>query len=1373
MILAQQKEIIPDFDKNYFIVKFKNQQNDILNRTNINTLFEGLPVSKIEPLHRKSIHKKGRKSSVLDGIYKVILQKPYRNLLSQIEEINNRPDVIYAEAVFLDRPLQIPNDPLANPNTGSQYYLSLIHAYDAWDISTSNQQVRIAVLDTGIEPDHQDIGSIAINENDPINGVDDDGNGLVDDFMGWDFANSDNDPTSDQSDHGLRVAGISNARVDNAIGIAGIGFDASLVPIKIFTSENGVSSNAYDAIIYAADQGYEILNLSWGSPNSFSQYRQDIINYATIEKGVVIVAAAGNTPANLDFYPASYDNVLSVGATDENDQKADFSTYSRKIDLVAPGTNISSTGTNNSFTQSSGTSLASPQVAAAAALLIGKYPEWTNFQIMEHLRVTTDKIDDVSGNQAYPNMLGSGRLNILKALTSGNSKSVRIKEFSFDNGIGEFAYFGDTLEVILNLQNILSPVENLKLDIIADRDDISIIDPKIFIGNFDSLDLDEVVFRVVLSETIENEEKLTFQISYTGEGYQDLQFIEFETSTDRLDFGISKSFLTTNSRAELGHESNIIADGVGFNWNGLRLLENMGLMIGSSFDTLVDNALTNVESLFRNGDLDSEQNLKLYNHPSADIFASGTLKTIAETTASLIIEHNYYAWEDSDEESNIIVEYRITNTSETDYNSLRVGLLSNWDINAAINNTAVWQQEDSIAIVYDENTSLFSGMAILNQNIPWNYNTLDILQRTISEQTSISKQDKFHQLSQLNTDSLIKTDVIQTLSALATELNSQESIKIAFVITAAENYEDVKKQVLLAKKRYQDILINPRFLNFATTCQGGDVTLNPDGLEDFGFYSDPIALDLISVGKSLDMNNLERDTVVYFRSENENGRKGDTFSYKINVIPTIADFSISPDTLFLGGTNRVYFTNATEFTKNTFWDLGNGLFTESENPSTVYSSEGIYEISLNVESVFGCSDTEVKQLVVVRRNPEPQVLTIDTVCVDQQLKIAASNSDSINVYSDEQLSELIFSGAVFESDQLIEDQKFYVTNVSGLYESNPVSVQAIIDDVIPEIIAIPDTSNLSSSAVILQTNPDQVLTVTDWSIDGVDAGSSETIVYNLDEFSGNNIQVALEAKNKNGCSGTVSKNINIEQSDTPFFSNQLVCKGNSILIEPVNGQYFSFYKDINDAEALGKGRSYLLENINSATTLYIRGIDEFVESNPIEVEILIEEFEVEVNSSVDEVILKDSGLAKEVTFSAEGAIKNFSWFVNDQLVDVSARPKLFFQQEGIYFIKLIAVNNQDCTSEDIFQLNVSRESVITSVDIDPENIIFPNPTSGKLNLPKNLVFINLYTLSGKKVLTRSNTISELDISHLDPGIYLLSCEMNDKSTIISKIILRK
>ena len=455
--LTEEGVIVVKIDESVPVSIPGSDENNNLKEEMLGAIFDLESMVKIESLvngkvpQARSAHY--GKSKYLRGIYKIRL-KQGENKDDVIRRLQQYHNVIYAEPLFLEQPLLIPND----PNISQQNHLSVIKAFDAWDVTTGDPSITIGIIDTGAQLDNVDLrDNLAINESDPINGLDDDGNGYIDDHQGWDFADNDNNPVADFSGHGTHVTGVSSATANNNYGVAGVGYNSSFVPLKIFRSSNNSSNNSYEAIIYAADQGYQVINLSWGSAGSFSQFNQDVINYAALERDVVIVAAAGNTNEALDFYPASYDNVISVGATDVADNKASFGTFSYKIDLMAPGENVYSTTNGDGFGFRPGSSFAAPQVAGAAALVRVVFPQWNALQVAEQIRVTADDIYDVGTNSQYFGQLGKGRLNVFNAVTNTIAKSIRVNELSYADEFGEFAFFDDSVTVQLNFINVLNP----------------------------------------------------------------------------------------------------------------------------------------------------------------------------------------------------------------------------------------------------------------------------------------------------------------------------------------------------------------------------------------------------------------------------------------------------------------------------------------------------------------------------------------------------------------------------------------------------------------------------------------------------------------------------------------------------------------------------------------------------------------------------------------------------------------------------------------------------------------------------------------------------------------------------------------------------
>ena len=388
----------------------------------------------------------------------------------------------------------IPNDTLAS----SQFYLKQINMLNGWDIQQGSAATVIAIVDNGTDFHHPDLAAnihINLAEATGIPGVDDDGNNYVDDFYGWDFGENDNDPShgSDESSvsvHGTHTAGIASAVTDNITGIAGIGWNCSILPIKASTDEESYEIPfGYEGIVYAADNGAFIINNSWGRSGIYSQYEQDIINYAA-SKGCIIVAAGGNSNMETNFYPASYVHVLAVAAVNEIDEKTSYSTYGKFIDIAAPGGDkrigrpgILSTFPvdRGSYGELSGTSMASPIVAGLMGLLKNQFPDFDSQQLKRQLVLTADNIDPL--NSDYEDLLGSGRVNGFRALTEIVQEEIPVKIDFFKaavydsvRGNGNFLFErGEDIGLDVWYRNYaISPATNFEVTLTSNDDQILI-----------------------------------------------------------------------------------------------------------------------------------------------------------------------------------------------------------------------------------------------------------------------------------------------------------------------------------------------------------------------------------------------------------------------------------------------------------------------------------------------------------------------------------------------------------------------------------------------------------------------------------------------------------------------------------------------------------------------------------------------------------------------------------------------------------------------------------------------------------------------------------------------------------------------------------
>ena len=336
-----------------------------------------------------------------------------------IEELQALKEVNYAEYVPAYQITYVPND----PQYASQWHLQTIQAELAWDvITTQTASVVIAIVDDAVSLTHEDLQpSIWVNSGEiPGDNIDNDGNGYIDDVNGWDAADNDNDanpdnPTNSFFTHGTHCAGIAAARTDNNIGIASLGFNAQIMPVKCSTLPNpGSVVAAYSGVEYAIINNADVISMSWGGP-SYSATYQLVFDQAYAQ-GIVCVAASGNSNSSAPMYPASYNNVISVGATDQNDQKASFSNYGNTIDVMAPGVAIYSSlaGSSSSYGAMQGTSMACPLVAGLAAMLLACDPNLTPDDVENCIESSADDIYPL--NPSYTGQLGAGRINAANAI---------------------------------------------------------------------------------------------------------------------------------------------------------------------------------------------------------------------------------------------------------------------------------------------------------------------------------------------------------------------------------------------------------------------------------------------------------------------------------------------------------------------------------------------------------------------------------------------------------------------------------------------------------------------------------------------------------------------------------------------------------------------------------------------------------------------------------------------------------------------------------------------------------------------------------------------------------------------------------------------
>lgn len=358
------------------------------------------------------------------------------------------PNVEFAEPNFILSSQLVPNDPRFNQLWGLNNTAAPaadVSGPEAWDVQTGTD-VIVAVIDTGIRFNHGDLrNNIWINPNEiPNNGIDDDNNGYVDDWRGWDFVNNDNHPMDDAS-HGTHVSGTIAAEGNNNLGVVGVNWRARIMPLKFLDATGqGTTANAISAIEYAVANGAKVSNHSWGG-TGFSTALSNALAAANAA-GHLVVAASGNSGNNSDItpiYPAAHNlpNIISVAATTQTDGLATFSNFGpTSVDLGAPGVNIMSTLPNGQYGSLDGTSMAAPFVSGAAALLLAQNPSLTAADIKAALLSSVDTINSLSGTTVT-----GGRLNIASALASvAPAVSIAVTPVSSQLELGQNLQFNAT-----------------------------------------------------------------------------------------------------------------------------------------------------------------------------------------------------------------------------------------------------------------------------------------------------------------------------------------------------------------------------------------------------------------------------------------------------------------------------------------------------------------------------------------------------------------------------------------------------------------------------------------------------------------------------------------------------------------------------------------------------------------------------------------------------------------------------------------------------------------------------------------------------------------------------------------------------------------
>lgn len=765
----------------------------------------------IKPLFptKRAVDKSGQIEIDLTTIYGFQIAEN-QEISRVINQLRNQKEIIYAEQLVIPELTYTPTDVFLS----RQYQLSIIKAFQAWDVEKGDSSVVIAITDTGIDLDHEDLEiNIAYNYNDPINGIDDDNDGYVDNFRGWDTGDNDNDPATFSSDHGNNVAGLAAAKTDNTTGIAGTGFNCRFVPIKIDTDLGGRLIGAYDAIIYAADQNIDIINCSWGS-YTFANLGNDIINYATA-KGSLVVAAVGNDGRDVPFYPAAYKNALAVGMTDSADVIRDNSNYGVHLDIMAVGLGMYTTSNNNQYKYNGGTSMASPLVAGAAAIVKSKYPNFGPIQIIEHMRNTSDDISERQGRK-YDGKIGAGRLNMFRSVSDNIKPGVRMEVASIRDNNDSIFSVGDTLQFLIRFKNYLASADNLKAKISSPSNSLIFLENEFNLGTLSTLEEKTNgtgTFKAIVRKAGDFNELTPVKVVITNDNYRRESW--FFTTINQNFFTVSNNTIATtlSSNGRIGHHEISTNQGVGFIYNTINsVLYEGSLIIGNSLG--IDDGFRSNPGETDN-DFISLQNVKKIPAEKADQEFEGI---IASKTNPYKVSHKSYLFNDSTRSNYIIHAYQLK--ARENLNQYYVGLLIDWDILDFSKNQTGFDPIRELAYSYSTQLkSPFYATQLLSHNnaISFGIDNISGGNNGIDLGDGFSNQEKFMSISTRNEFAGFTTsdgnDILQTISYGPFNLEKDSTIVVAFAVLAADSLPALETVANNAKQNYSMLKLNEFTVN--------------------------------------------------------------------------------------------------------------------------------------------------------------------------------------------------------------------------------------------------------------------------------------------------------------------------------------------------------------------------------------------------------------------------------------------------------------------------------------------------------------------------------------------------------------------------------
>lgn len=856
---------------------------------------QGLSIKPLltQPTIQKNAGRMGpRKPHVDISLFYHLSFDPSKPVEDAVQELYASGYFEVVEPEYVVTSMMTPNDEFLS----QQYWLQTIHAYEAWDV-TQGEQMVIAIVDTGGDLDHPDLQSqLYIDPAEPIDGVDNNGDKLIDNNRGWDFSGAkaslvgtpsfvgDNDPSVPKGNlfgHGTMVAGCAAAATNNTTGIAGVGFKAKLMFTKHYSDDQpenatNYSSNLYDGVLYAATHGAKIINCSWGGSNA-SAIAQEVIRHVTEDLGCLVIAASGNSNVEAPLYPAAYDHVVSVASSDENDVRSTFSNYGGTVDILAPGSTIFTTIFNDGYGVDSGTSFSAPIVSGAAALLWSLHPDLTPDQVAEQLRVSADETI-YEKNPTFLNKLGKGRLDIARAL-SFQSPSVRASHQQLLKDDGTPPDRGDEANLVFDFTNYLNTSSSgLSVTLSSSSTAITITQNTVTLGTIagnGTVRNTLTPFKLTLSPTAPIDQPIEILLTFKDGSYNDFQLLSFVVPSF---ININENNITTTLSAagRIGFSNpETQTNGAGFVYNDKSLLYEMGVIMGTSSTVLYNNVRGNAVAQYDQDFTPASKIMKATPGQRSFSEVSGSFRNAAdEASSSLLVSYRSLVWTNDPYKNFVIVEYKIKNTTNTPINDFYMGLYADWDIDGqGAGDRASWNAPTQLGYVYPAVPSTLPavGIQVLSNNAQYYAidNDQSLAGNPFGVYDGFSDVEKFTSLS----SGLTKTeagnpttggDVSHVAASGPYDLGAGQEITLAFALHGANTTSNI-----ITSAKYADSLYNFTFnapmpvVADVEICYGASATLHATGATKFKWYKDFTGGTPIHTGADFTTAGLFDDTVFY------------------------------------------------------------------------------------------------------------------------------------------------------------------------------------------------------------------------------------------------------------------------------------------------------------------------------------------------------------------------------------------------------------------------------------------------------------------------------------------------------------------------------